>query len=64
MGKFVRCGRMPRKPTSMSTDELRALLARGDATIERFVSSKNGRAKVVLAGADGKRRSVIVTDRA
>jgi hypothetical protein len=46
----------------MPTHELIALLGRGEARVERFVSSRSGEAQVELVGADGRRRVVTVTD--
>jgi hypothetical protein len=50
-----------KRPT-ISTPELRSLVARGEAKIERFVSTKSGRAEVQLVSSDGRRRTAIVVD--
>ena len=52
----------PPKRTPMPTQELIALLGRGEAKVERFVSSRSGEAEVELVGANGRRRVVTVTD--
>ena len=48
----------PPKRTTMRTQELVALLSRGEAKVERYVSTKHGQAEVELVGADGRRRTV------